>query len=102
VATATSIRFTLENTGAALATETPQLYISFPASAGEPPWQLKGFEKSTLAAGAKATVVFPLTARDLSVWSTQTHAWMGVRGEFKVAVGGSSRDHRLAGSITVA
>ena len=101
VATAASVSFTLENTGAVAATETPQLYLSFPSSAGEPPWQLKGFQKTALAAGTKATVVFPLTARDFSVWSVDNHAWKAVRGAFGVAVGGSSRDHRLAGSITL-
>ena len=101
VATATSVRFTLENTGALAAAETPQLYLSFPSSAGEPPWQLKGFEKTALAGGGKATVVFPLTVRDLSIWSVHEHAWTSVRGAFEVAVGSSSRDHRLVGSITV-
>jgi beta-glucosidase len=101
VATATSVRFTLKNTGAVAAAETPQLYLSFPSSAREPPWQLKGFEKTALAPGGKATVVFPLTVRDLSVWSVHEHAWTAVRGAFEVAVGSSSRDHRLVGSITV-
>ena len=59
-ATARSVSCTLENTGSVAATETPQLYLRFPASVGEPPWQLKGFEKTTLAPGAKATVTFQL------------------------------------------
>jgi len=83
------------------ATETPQLYIKFPAAAGEPPWQLKGFEKTTLASGGKAKVSLPLTARDLSIWDTTSHAWTPVSGTFGIAVGSSSRDHRLLGNITL-
>ena len=33
-----------------------QLYLSFPDAAGEPPQQLKGFDKAFLEAGASATV----------------------------------------------
>jgi len=101
VATRSSVSFTLENVGAVPATETPQLYIKFPAAAGEPPWQLKGFEKTTLASGGKAKVSLPLTARDLSIWDTTSHAWTPVSGTFGIAVGSSSRDHRLLGNITL-
>ncbi|KDN45978.1 hypothetical protein RSAG8_04485, partial [Rhizoctonia solani AG-8 WAC10335] len=38
------VTFTLKNTGAVAGTEVPQLYISPPASSGEPPNALKGFD----------------------------------------------------------
>ena len=40
--------------------------MSFPAAAGEPPQQLKGFQKVSLAAGQSQQVTFTLTRRDLS------------------------------------
>lgn len=39
------VSFTLKNTGSRDGAATPQLYLGFPASAGEPPKQLKGGRK---------------------------------------------------------
>jgi hypothetical protein len=44
-ATASGVSFTLTNTGSVAGAEVAQLYLGFPASAGEPPQQLKGFQK---------------------------------------------------------
>ena len=82
--------------------EVAQLYLGFPASAGEPPKQLKGFHKTAvLAPGDKATVIFVLTDRDLSIWDTSKHGWAKQSGKFDVMVGSSSRDIRLTGSLQV-
>ena len=86
------VRVTLTNTGQRAATETPQLYLRFPAAAGEPPQQLKGFAKVSLAAGASQVVSFALSARTLSVWDVTAHAWAEAKGTFTATVGASSRD----------
>jgi len=96
------VSFTLENTGKVAGAEVAQLYLGFPASAGEPPRQLKGFSKVMLTAGEKKTVHIPLTSRDLSIWHTATHKWAEVAGEFKVFVGSSSRNTPLSAAFTVA
>ena len=44
------VSFTLENTGKVAGAEVAQLYLGFPASAGEPPRQLKGFSKVSAVA----------------------------------------------------
>lgn len=44
-ATATTSTFTLTNTGTVAGAEIAQFYVGFPASAGLPPKQLKGFER---------------------------------------------------------
>ena len=75
--------------------------LSFPAAAGEPPQQLKGFKKVHLEAGASTVVSLALTPRDFSIWSVEKHGWTVVSGTFGVAVGSSSRDHRLVGSVRV-
>ena len=91
----------IANTGKVAGAEVVQLYLCFPASAGEPPKQLKGFEKVQLAPGESATVHFKLTPQDLSVWDVQTHAWSVVRGKFGVFAGSSSRDpNMLAGTFS--
>ena len=68
---------------------------------GEPPKQLKGFEKVQLKAGETRTVTFPLDDRAVSVWDVQKHAWSTVSGDFSVMVGASSRDIRLTTKLSL-
>lgn len=89
----------ITNSGGVDGAEVPQLYLGYPASAGTPPKQLRGFNKLKLAAGASGTATFQLRRRDLSVW--EGGKWVVPSGEFKVFVGASSRDVRLEGKITV-
>ena len=42
------------NTGSRAGAEVPQLYVGMPASTGEPPKQLKGYEKVSLERRARA------------------------------------------------
>merc|ERR1719473_1511603 len=58
-----SVSVSVKNVGDVDGAEVPQLYLGFPASAQEPPKQLKGFQKVTLKAGASETVTFELTDR---------------------------------------
>ncbi len=44
-------------------------------------------------------VTIALTPRSFSVWSAESHAWVGVSGKFEVMVGSSSRDIRLTATI---
>jgi len=81
--------------------EVVQLYLGFPATAGEPPIQLKGFTKVMLAAGASQKVTFTLADRDLSIWETNSHSWRLFNGTFTVYVGTSSRDLPLKQTLVV-
>jgi beta-glucosidase len=93
---------TLINTGKTAGATVAQLYVGFPAAAGEPPQQLKGFRKAHLEPGEATTVKFDLSSRDVSTWSVAGHAWVEAKGEFRVWVGLSSRDpHALTGSFMV-
>ena len=75
-------------------------YLGFPAAAGEPPLQLKGFVKtSVLAPGEEKTVTFDLDARSVSIWDVDTHQFTVVPGTYTAVVGASSRDHRLHGTF---
>ncbi|EAQ85871.1 hypothetical protein CHGG_07124 [Chaetomium globosum CBS 148.51] len=88
------------NTGKVDGAEVAQLYVGIPAE-GAPVRQLRGFEKPFLNASATETVRFGLTRRDLSVWDVVAQKWRLVRGEYKVEVGGSSRDLPLVGTVTI-
>ncbi|KAI1111326.1 glycoside hydrolase superfamily [Nemania sp. NC0429] len=93
---------TLRNEGPVTAAEVAQLYVGIPdGDAGAPPRQLRGFVKPVLQAGAETVVRFELTRRDLSVWDVAAQKWALPSGEFRVWVGGSSRDLPLAGTLTI-
>lgn len=97
-----SISFSVANVGNVDGQEVVQLYLTFPAAAGEPPQQLKHFEKVELKAGASKMVKFVLNIRDVSMWHSLTHAWTKVTGSFGVTVGTSSRDPKaLKGSFVI-
>ena len=56
---------TVTNTGHRSGTDVAQLYVTEPASAGEPPRQLKGFQRVGLAPGQSQRVRFTLKPSDL-------------------------------------
>ena len=96
------VRVTLTNTGKLAGATVVQLYLGFPAAAGEPPQQLKGFNKMYLEPGEAVSVTFALSVRDVSVWDVASHSWVEAKGRFTVSVGLSSRDpHALVGSFVV-
>ena len=103
---AASVSFTLAlgggGAGAARAgAEVAQLYVA--GLPGDPPMGLKGFQYAALTPAApSARVSIALALRDLSYWSPQAHAHLPYPpGEYKLWVGSSSCDLRLAGSVTV-
>jgi beta-glucosidase len=90
----------LSNTGTAYGAAAPQLYLTFPAAAGEPPFQLKGVTSIPMPPGTFVNVTFPLDLRSRSIWDVETHSWAEVKGTFGVTVGFSSRDPKaLKGSF---
>jgi len=95
-----AVSFTVTNTGAVAGREVAQLYLAFPAAAGEPPLQLRGFRKTTLLPpGEQERVTMELRPRDTAIWDSAAHDWAPVRGSFGVHVGASSRDIRLEGRM---
>lgn len=79
----------VSNTGSVAGQEVAQLYVGIP---GAPVRQLRGFDKVAIAAGASATVTFPLTRKDLSVWDTTAQKWKLQQGNYTIYVGSSSRE----------
>ncbi len=88
--TLATVTATVTNPGPVAGTEVAQLYLGDPASAGEPPRQLKGFARVSLAPGQSATVSFPLTGHDLSYWNDARGGWVVPPGTFTIYVGDSS------------
>ncbi len=82
----------LKNTGNVEGTEVVQLYIQdLYGSITRPVKELKGFQKITLDAGQSKTVEFTLSKDDLGFYGLDGK-WVVEPGDFKVFVGGNSRD----------
>ena len=96
-----TVTATVTNTGTRAGTDVAQLYMGDPASAGEPPHQLKGFQRVTLNAGASATVTFTVPAHDLASWDTTSGNWIAGTGTYQILVGDSSRNLPLTGTLSL-
>jgi beta-glucosidase len=90
---------TVTNTGSLAGADVAQLYVGDPASIGEPPRQLEGFQKVTLSPGHSAPVHFTLTPEDLSYYDTSAGGGAGAfavaPGSYQVYVGDSSASANL-------
>jgi len=98
-----TVSATVTNTGPVAGSDVAQLYLGDPAAAGEPPRQLKGFQKVTLEPGQSTTVHFTLTGHDLSYWHDTANGWVVPDGQYQAYVGDSSAlsDLPLQGTFTV-
>ena len=98
-----TVRFRIRNVGERTGAEVPQLYLQFPAAAGEPPRRLVGFEKVWLKPGESESVEIRLdpasSSHPFSVFDSASQSWMIPGGVYKLMLGTSSSD--IAFSTTV-
>ena len=80
------------NQGPRSGADVAQLYIADPPSTGEPPKQLKGFDRLTLNPGQSGSASFPIDERALSYWSTAVHDWRVAPGCYGILIGHDERD----------
>jgi beta-glucosidase len=78
----------ITNTGSRAGSDVAQLYVGDPGSTGEPPRQLAGFTRVTLAPGQSAPVSFTLSPQQLSWWGSA--GWTESTGTYRVYLGDSS------------
>jgi len=86
------VSFTVANTGKRAGAEIAQIYVSLPASTGEPPKRLIGWSKVKLNAGENKRVDVDIDPLYLSIFNVEKNGWQLVPGDYKVMVGGSSQD----------
>jgi beta-glucosidase len=96
-----TVRVTLENRGKRATTQVPQLYLGFPAEAGQPPRQLKGFAKVTLQPGERRDVEISLPRAAFRSWDEDRSRWRTLAGDYPLSLGRSSRDIVWQGKIVV-
>jgi beta-glucosidase len=96
-----TVSATVTNTGSVAGSDVAQLYVSDPASTGEPPKQLKGFQRVTLNPGASTKVTFTVGTQDLAYWNDTAHGWTTPAGSYGLSVGDSSRNLPLTGTVSL-
>jgi len=100
-----TVEFTVRNTGRLRGAEVPQVYVGFPASAGEPPKRLVGFEKVWIDPGQRRrvrVVIDPRAANHpFGMWDTRAQSWMVPIGNYRLQVGRSATDAALFDTIAV-
>ncbi|MFE9425899.1 glycoside hydrolase family 3 C-terminal domain-containing protein [Kitasatospora sp. NPDC006697] len=95
-----TVGFDVTNTGSRAGSEVAQVYVTQPASSGEPPTNLRGFQRVTLTPGQTQHLTITLDARSFQYWNTTSNAWTTATGTSTVSIGSSSRDIRLTGQTT--
>jgi beta-glucosidase len=101
-ASATSVTFSVKNTGSRAGAETAQVYVNLPAAAGEPFHRLVAWEKIALAPGETKSVTLTLDPHYLSIFNADREAWELLPGRYTVSAGGSSSDLPLHAAVEIA
>ena len=99
-----SVSVDVTNTGHRAGVAVPQLYLGMPQPAPgvvQPPKQLRGYRKLSLAPGRTKRVTFAIDSRALSYWDVHTNGWRVAPGCYGVMVGSSSRDIAQRATIAV-
>ena len=100
-----TVSFDVRNDGRRTGTDTPQVYLTLPAAAGEPGRRLVGFSQVTLRPGQATRVsisIDPGSAQHpLSYWSTASHSWATRPGPYLVQAGSSAQDLPLTARLLV-
>jgi beta-glucosidase len=99
---AATVTASVTNTGSRSGADVAQLYVTDPSASGQPPLQLEGFQRVSLAAGASARVTFNLTQQNLQYWNSSSNGWATSTGNYTISVGDSSASLPLAGTLSVA
>ena len=88
------VTFNLTNTGAMAGAEVAQVYLAFPASTGEPPKRLVGWQRVLLQPGATQQLTIEVDANDssypLSYWDVNSNGWLIASGVYTVYLGNSA------------
>lgn len=95
-------RVTVTNTGGVAGREVVQCYVSLPGSAvPRAPRALAAFAIVDLAPGESREVELTIARDDLAYWDVRADRWLVEGGTYRVEVGASSRDIRVAADAEV-
>jgi beta-glucosidase len=92
-----TLSVTVTNLGSRAGTDVPQAYLTYPASAGEPPAQLVAFQPVSLGPGTSRVVTLSVPASAFQAYLGG--AWNTVPGSYTLSVGPSSANLPLSTSL---
>jgi len=93
------VKTTVRNLGDRAGVAVPQLYVGYPKAAMEAPWQLRGFDRITLAPRESKVVTFTIDRAAFAMWDDAAHAERCLAGQYALAIGKSAGD--LGQPVTV-
>jgi beta-glucosidase len=96
-----TVSFMVKNTGKRAGKEIAEVYATLPASTGEPPKRLIGWQKVELAAGESKTVNIAIDPLYLSVFNEGKNSFEIAGGDYKIWAGGSSRNLPLSQAVQI-
>ena len=92
-------RVTVTNTGRRAGAEVVQLYVHPPHSHNRVVQKLEGFQRVSLAPGRSKTLTMRLNWKAFATFDSATNSWVVPPGAYGVAVGTSSADEPLRGTV---
>ena len=97
-----TVTFRVRNTGDRAGQEIAQVYVrDVAASHFRPDKELKGFDKIAFQPGEEKTVTLELDRRAFAFYDAGLKEWVLETGDFEILVGASSRDVRLAATVSL-
>ncbi|WP_328394829.1 glycoside hydrolase family 3 C-terminal domain-containing protein [Nocardia sp. NBC_00416] len=97
-----SVTVRVTNTGARPGREVVQVYTGLAASAVlRPPRELRGFAPVVVEPGAAQEVTVRIPRREFAYWNEPAGRWVVEGGDYTVHIGSSSRDLRVAATVTI-
>ncbi len=96
------VSLSVKNTGRMDGAETIQLYVkNAPSTLFKAKKELRAFKKIVLKKGEAEKVTFTLTDDAFAYYNTELKDWHVEKGDYQILIGASSRDIRLAQTISV-
>ncbi len=96
-----TVSFSVKNTGKRAGKEIAEVYATLPASTGEPPKRLIGWQKVELAAGESKTVNIAIDPLYLSIFNEANDRFEVSGGGYKICAGGSSASLPLSQPVEI-
>ena len=96
-----TVSFMVKNTGKRAGKEIAEVYATLPASTGEPPKRLIGWQKVELAAGESKPVTIAIDPLYLSIFNEGKNSFEVAGGDYKIWAGGSSKNLPLSQAVQI-